>query len=133
MKFLIAIALFCLLICGACTNQSSSSPGTAANSNTSGNSDWIVGSWRKTIDPDNDPDETITFQKDGKFVGTSAGFSETVRGDYQVSETERVVSMQAPRNGSMVPMNPLRFEAAKDKLYYTSTKGTTSIYEKVSR
>ena len=121
MRSLAAIGLACLLVYGgACANKPTNDP----------HPDWILGTWKKTYDPAHDPEESITFFKNGSFFGVVTGTTQTVEGGYAVSEPQHVIMMTTTENGKVVPMSELTFEDAKDKLYYTGKTGVRSYYEK---
>jgi hypothetical protein len=127
MKSLFTLGLACLLLCGACANK-------ASNDKVSKDThpDWILGSWHKTFDPDNDPEEIMTFQKDGSFLGSVVGTTDSVRGTYEVSETAHTVSLRALENGRESPMGELTFDETRNKLYYAGKSGgPPAYYERV--
>jgi hypothetical protein len=121
-KALVAFGLAYLLICGI---------GCATKLHTETHPDWILGSWRKTFDPANDPEETITFQKDGSFIGTVVGNTDSIKGEYEVLEPVHVVLLKTVENQKVTPMAELKFEDTRDKLYYAGKSGSPSYYEKV--
>lgn len=92
--------------------------------------DWTVGTWEKTYDPDNDPKETITFNKDGSLIGRVLTTGRSVQGAYKVSEPEKTIYMRLSVDGKLVPMGQMTYPDSKDKLFFT-VEGKTSHYERL--
>ena len=92
--------------------------------------DWLLGNWLLTYDPDDDPQDMLTFKPGGEFVATDVATKRKVEGVYFLKPGNVLVKLM--QNGQIVMSLNLTFGENRDKLYYKSMNtGNTAYYTKV--
>jgi hypothetical protein len=93
--------------------------------------DWLIGNWLLTYDPDGDPQDMLTFKQNGEFITTEVSTNRQARGVYLLKSDKVLINLF--HNGKMIMSANFTFDDKKDKLYYTSKKtGNTSHYTKMN-
>lgn len=92
-------------------------------------SDWLVGKWELSYDPDGNEKDWIEFTRQGQAFSISPS-GRRVPGEYVVTDSE--VRITYIFKGKSISIT-LKYTSEKKKLLFYSTKtGNTSVYEKIN-
>jgi hypothetical protein len=94
-------------------------------------SNWLLGNWIHTFDPDGDAQsDRLSFSDDGKFVTTEIASGRQIGGLYRVTPGAIKVDL-VTQQGKVFMKLDLTYDEKKDRLYYKSdSTGNTSYYTK---